>query len=166
MKKRLEFLYHVVKEERIVSFNMCQECYSNDSRATPKLHPRECLENHKQYICGTCGRCICIECDKKRNVQRWNFPFKTLEMAKLYLRTADYTMKKACIIYKIKNNKGRISFKIFADDLDIEKYLKRNQDKIIEPVFSVGEYKEYPDTKVKKLTLDEIEQYLIEYKNH
>ena len=75
-------------------------------------------------------------------------------------------MKKACIIYKIKNNKGRISFKIFADDLDIEKYLKRNQDKIIEPVFSVGEYKEYPDTKVKKLTLDEIEQYLIEYKNH
>ena len=145
---------------------MCQECYSNDSRATHKLHPRECLENHKQYICGTCRRCICIECDKKRNVQRWNFPFKTLEIAKLYLRTADYTMKKACIIYKIKNNKGRISFKIFADDLDIEKYLKRNQDKIIEPVFSVGEYKEYPDTKVKKLTLDEIEQYLIEYKNH
>ncbi len=29
-------------------------------------------------------------------------------------------MKKACTIYKIKNNKGRISFKIFADDLDIE----------------------------------------------
>ena len=41
-----------------------------------------------------------------------------------------------------------------------------NQDKIIEPVFSVGEYKEYPDIKVKKLTLDEVEQYLIEYKNH
>ena len=69
-------------------------------------------------------------------------------------------------LFFIVDNKGRISFKIFADDLDIEKYLKRNQDKIIEPVFSVGEYKEYPDTKVKKLTLDEIEQYLIEYKNH
>ena len=142
---------------------MCQECYSNECRATPKIKPRECLEHHTQYICGTCGRCICIERDRKRGVQRWNFPFKTLETAKLYLRTADYTMKKPCTIYKIKNNKGRISFKIFVDYLDVEKYSKKNQDKLIEPVFSVEKYKEYPKTEIRKLTIDEVEQYMIEY---
>lgn len=143
---------------------MCEECYSNDNRATPKIQPRECLEHHSQYICGTCGRCICIESDKKRNVQRWNFPFKTLDIAKLYLRAADYTMKKPCTIYRIKNNKGRISFKIFASSKDVENYLKKNLDKIIEPVFTIGEYKEYPQTEVRKLTTDEIEQYMNEYK--
>ena len=40
---------------------MCEECYVDESRATPLLNPRDCLENHTQYICGTCGRCICIE---------------------------------------------------------------------------------------------------------
>ena len=53
----------------------------------------DCLENHTQYICGTCGRYICIEHDPHRGLQRWNFPFKSLEIAKLYLRTADYSMK-------------------------------------------------------------------------
>ena len=145
---------------------MCQECYSNDSRATPKIRPRECLEHHRQYICGTCGRCICIESDKKRKVQRWNFPFKTLEIAKLYLRTADYTMKKACTIYKITNNKGRISYKIFANSTDVEKYLKINQDKISEPVFSLGDYKEYPNTQVRILAADEVKKYMIEYEKN
>lgn len=45
---------------------MCQECYSRENRITPLLNPLECLENHRQYICGTCGRCICIEADPKR----------------------------------------------------------------------------------------------------
>ena len=79
---------------------MCRECYVDESRKTPLLNPLECLENHTQYICGTCGRCICIEKDSNRELQRWNFPFKTLEIAKLYLRTADYTNKKSCGIYE------------------------------------------------------------------
>lgn len=32
---------------------MCVECYSDDSRMTPLLNPRDGLENHTQYICGT-----------------------------------------------------------------------------------------------------------------
>ena len=48
---------------------MCQECYSRENRVTPLLNPLECLENHRQYICGTCGRCICIEADPKRGLQ-------------------------------------------------------------------------------------------------
>jgi hypothetical protein len=140
---------------------MCKECYAEENRITPLLNPLDCLENHTQYICGTCGRCICIE--HERSLQRWNFPFKSLEIAKLYLRTADYTMKKSCGIYEIKNNKGRISYKIFAGNQDLQVFLKRNKDKNCEdmkPVFRVEEYKEYPNTQVRKLTSDEVQKYM------
>ena len=65
------------------SIKCCEECYSANSRVTPLLNPERCLKNHTQYICGTCGRCICIEKDSKRGLMRWNFPFKTLEIANL-----------------------------------------------------------------------------------
>ena len=86
---------------------MCMECYIDENRITPLLKPLDCLANHTQYICGTCGRCICIEHDPKRGLQRWNFPFKSLEIAKLYLRTADYSMKKPCGIYELKSENDR-----------------------------------------------------------
>lgn len=108
---------------------MCIECYVDKNRITPLLNPLECLENHAQYICGTCGRCICIEHDPKRGLQRWNFPFKSLEIAKLYLRTADYSMKKPCGIYELKSENGRLSYKIFANIEDLQLYLKKEQRK-------------------------------------
>lgn len=144
---------------------MCQECYAKNSRITPLLKPMQCLENHTQYICGTCGRCICIEHDPKRGVQRWNFPFKSLEIAILYLRTADFTMKKSCGIYEIKNEKERISYKIFAGSEDLQLYLQKNKNKLCEtmtPVFYVKEYREYPNTEVRKLNFNEIEKYIAE----
>lgn len=142
---------------------MCEECYSSNFRITPLLNPLDCLKNHTQYICGSCGRCICIERDEKRGLQRWNFPFKSLEIAKLYLRTADYTRKKACGIYEIKNDKGRASYKIFADMGDLQVFLKKNKDKVCEkmaPVYSAGAYREYPGTEVRKLTQQEIDSYM------
>ena len=144
---------------------MCIECYSDNNRITPLLNPLDCLKNHTQYICGTCGRCICIENDPKRGLQRWNFPFKSLDFAKLYLRTADYTMKKSCGIYKIKSEKGRASYKIFPDNKDLELYLKNNKEKVcetIKPAFMVEEYKEYEATEVRKLNSGEIEKYMSE----
>ena len=144
---------------------MCSECYVDRNRITPLLNPLDCLENHTQYICGTCGRCICIEHDQNRGLQRWNFPFKSLEIAKLYLRTADYTTKKPCGIYELKGEKGRISYKIFADHKDLQMYLTKNKGKACEtmkPVFSIKEYKEYPNTQVRKLTADEIKKYMSE----
>ena len=92
---------------------MCIECYIDENRITPLLNPIECLQNHTQYICGTCGRCICIEHYPKRGLQRWNFPFKSLEIAKMYLRTANYSMKKSCGIYEIESENGRLSYKTF-----------------------------------------------------
>ena len=144
---------------------MCKECYVNQSRVTPLLNPLECLENHTQYICGTCGRYICIEYDPNRGLQRWNFPFKSLEIAKLYLRTADYTEKKPCGIYELKSENGRISYKIFASNEDLKLYLKKNKGKTCEKmasVFSVEEYQEFPNTQVRKLTAEEVETYMAE----
>lgn len=144
---------------------MCKECYVDQNRITPLLNPIECLKNHVQYICGTCGRCICIDHDPVRDLQRWNFPFKSLEIAKLYLRTADYTMKKSCGIYEIKSENGRFSYKIFEDEESLKIYLKRNKGKTCEtmkPVFIVDEYREYENTEVRKLTPEEVEKYMSE----
>lgn len=143
----------------------CIECYSEKNRITPLLGPRNCLENHKQYICGTCGRCICIDKDEKRNMQRWNFPFKSLEIAKLYLRTADFSTKKSCGIYEIINSKERKSYKIFADVEDLRIYLDKNKDKsckLMQPVYMKEKYQDFPHTKVKLLNKEEIEQYISE----
>lgn len=144
---------------------MCIECYVDENRITPLLKPIECLQNHTQYICGTCGRCICIEHDSKRRLQRWQFPFKSLEIAKMYLRTADYSMKKACGIYKIESENGRCSYKIFSADKDLQLYLKKNKNKFcksMKPIFMVTEYKEFANTQIRKLTSDEVQQYMSE----
>lgn len=143
----------------------CEECYSDKNRITPLLGVRECLENHLQYVCGTCGRCICIDKDKIRGLQRWNFPFKSLDIAKLYLRTADYTNKKCCGIYEIENSKGRKSYKIFASDTELKEYLSRNKDKVCKdnkPMFKADEYRECSNTKMKYLSQEEVEKYLSE----
>lgn len=144
---------------------ICMECHADENRITPLLNPMDCLNNHTQYICGTCGRCICIEHDPQRGLQRWNFPFKSLDIAKLYLRAADYTMKSPCGIYEIKSGNSRISYKIFASGKDLESYLKKNRDKTCEtmkPVFTVEEFKEYANTQVRKLTAAELEKYMTE----
>ena len=144
---------------------MCEECYSDKSRVTPLLNPVDCLKNHIQYICGSCGRYICIEKDSIRGLQRWNFPFKLLDVAKLYLRTADFTLKKCCGIYEIESSNGRLSYKIFADNNELQLFLKKNKNKkynLLQPLFSIGEYKEYLNTEVRKLTEAEMELYMNE----
>lgn len=144
---------------------MCEECYSDRNRITPLLRATDCLENHTQYICSTCGRCICIEHDPKKGLQRWNFPFKSLEIARLYLRTANYTRKTSCGIYALKAGKGNVSYKIFADRTELESYLKKNQRKKcdgLHPLFRMDKYREFAGTQIRRLTADEIRQYLSE----
>lgn len=129
------------------------ECCVDKNRITPLLNLLDCLGNHTQYICGTCGRCICIEHDSKRGLQRWNFPFKSLGIAKLYLLTADYSMKKPCGIYEIRSDSCRLSYKIFAGSEELQNYLNRIKGK---------EYREYENTQIRKLTPDEIQKYMSE----
>lgn len=144
---------------------LCEECYTDQRRATPLLEPRACLEKHTQYICGTCGRCICIEHDEKRGLQRWNFPFKSAEIAKLYLRSADASVRQPCGIYQIVNEKGRASYKIFASAEDLAAYLQKNPTKRCpqgKPIYREAEYHTYPRTQIRRLTQTEAEQYLAE----
>ncbi|MBO0443706.1 hypothetical protein [Vagococcus fluvialis] len=143
---------------------MCPECYSEKSRVTPIYHPYDCLSRHTQYICGTCRRCICIQKDKTRNLYRWNFPFKSLQDAKYYLRTAEYTLKDSCGIYEIKLDKSRNFYKIFQKKSDVTAYLKKNKGKKCNkiPVFKTEAYQEFPNTEVRKLTEEEISYYLLE----
>ncbi len=145
--------------------NICPECYSDDNRITPLIEPRHCLENHTQYICGTCSRCICIEMDEKRRLQRWNFPFRSLEIAKLYLRTADVTKKAPCGIYEITGGSGRKSYKIFASTDELLDYLAKNKGKTCEqmkPLFQQETFWQSPKAQIRKVSKQEVEIYLQE----
>lgn len=106
----------------------CPECYANSSRLTPLLNPKNCLLHHRQYICNTCGRCICADVDDKGKF-RALFPFKTLETAKLYLRAAEVIQNKSCGIYEIEDHKGRKQYKIFPSEEELNNYLQKNKQK-------------------------------------
>ena len=142
---------------------ICEECYSDNSRITPLIRPIECLKYHKQYICGTCKRLICID-ENKKGLRRFNFPFKTLETAKLYLKVAEYINKTNCEIYELKKDNNRIFFKIFKDKEELNKYLKKNQLIYSKLVFKNFYYKEYKNTLIKRLNDEEIQKYMSERK--
>lgn len=140
----------------------CLECYSEDCTKRPRVGDLFCLENHVQYICGTCGRCICIDKHPERNLRRWNFPFKTFDVAKLYLRTADFLTRQCCGVYEIVSKSGRKSYKIFLDDKEMKDYIKKNKDKHCtnnQALFRAKEYLEFPYTEIRKLTKKEAEDY-------
>ena len=53
------------EKENITTKARCKECYAENNRATPLLNPAACLRHHRQYVCNTCGRCICADVDEK-----------------------------------------------------------------------------------------------------
>ena len=145
----------------------CPECYSENSRITPLLEPENCLQNHTQYICSICGRYICIDHDEKRDVYRWSFPFKTLEIARLYLKTAEIVCKDICGIYEIVNNKGRKSYKIFHTKKEFAAYLKKNPDKSctsMKPVYISEKCSPINEKQIRRLSREEVYRYLEEQK--
>lgn len=144
---------------------MCPECYSEFSRITPLIEPEACLKNHRQYVCQTCGRCICVN--------RGLFPFKTIEVAKLYLRSTEAVKGLPCGIYELeafypkmkRQNKVRKSFKIFEDQDELETYLKKSKNKTTrhsKPIFKATKYKSKSEKHLRALTSIEIDTYLKE----
>jgi len=99
--------------------NKCPECYASDPVATPLHGPETCLPVHRQYICRTCGRHICM--------QRWRYPFKRGEEAMLYVRSAEAETKTKCAVYAFEAPPGRIGFKIFPNDKEYEKYIEKKK---------------------------------------
>ncbi|QTQ11511.1 hypothetical protein HRI96_04410 [Treponema parvum] len=79
----------------------CSECYCEYSRITPFFAHENCLKNHKQYLCRTCGRCICI--DKMSEIPL-NARFTSEKAARYFLRGAEAVYKTECGIFRRKNN--------------------------------------------------------------
>ena len=143
--------------------HICPECYAADKRITPLLNPEDCLLHHRQYICSTCGRCICADVDDKGRF-RALFPFKTLEIAKLYLRAAEVIHRCACSIYEIADNKGRKQYKIFPSVVELNDYLQQNKQKHcnLQPLFTTPKYKDYASGQLRKLSAEEVAIYMKE----
>jgi hypothetical protein len=145
----------------------CPECYSDDPRATPLLGPEDCLRKHTQYVCATCGRCICADVGKGGKA-RWWFPFKTSEIAQLYIRAGEVISGGPCAIYEFESSTGRRFVKIFANDEDRDTYCKRNPDKRLlseKPAFVTSSYKPMQDGQRRRLTDEQVTQYLREKSN-
>ena len=142
----------------------CPECYAIDSRITPLLNPKECLLHHRQYICTTCGRCICADVDDKGKF-RALFPFKTLAIATLYLRAAEVIWEQACGIYEIEDIKGKKQYKIFPSLSELKSYLQKNKQKrslLSEPLLVTPQYKAYQPEQLRKLSTEEVAIYMKE----
>ena len=142
----------------------CPECYSSDPRVTPILDPESCLMSHKQYVCSICGRCICAEADSQ-NKYRIKYPFKSLEIAKLYLRAAEAIYQGPCEIYEIEYSNGRTLYKIFKNREDVLTYLKKNSMQSCpseEPLYRTKTYKPHDKSQVRRLSTGEIAKYLEE----
>ena len=142
----------------------CPECYSDNPRITPLIKPEHCLKNHRQYVCSKCGRCICAQVDQ-RGKFRAKFPFRTLEIAKLYLRSAEVIHEKPCGIYGLKSKNGRKFYKIFRDRMNLIDYLRRNLDKTCDkmrPLFNTEINLPAEKGQVRRLTADEVSKYLQE----
>ncbi len=143
---------------------VCPECYSDDARVTPILDPESCLMTHTQYVCSTCGRCICAEADSQ-NKYRIKYPFKSLPIAKLYLRAAEAIYEGPCEIYDIEYSNGRTLYKIFHTREDMLSYLKKNTMQSCpsgEALFRTPAYKPHDKSQVRRLSTDEIAVYLEE----
>ena len=142
----------------------CPECYAIDSRITPLLNPKKCLLHHRQYICSTCGRCICADVDDKGKF-RTLFPFKTLAIATLYLRAAEVIWEQACGIYEIEDIKGRKQYKIFPSLSELKSYLQKNKQKcslLSEPLLVTPQYKAYQPEQLRKLSTEKVAIYMRE----
>lgn len=83
--------------------SFCPECYSEYSRVTPFYASENCLKNHRQYKCKTCGRLICID---KRGEHSFFAKFNSENAARYLLRGAEAFFKEECAIFKKHGNES------------------------------------------------------------
>jgi hypothetical protein len=145
----------------------CTECYTDKPRITPILEPELCLRNDLQYICSSCGRCMCVD-TKRTTGARCLQPFSSMEMAMLYLRSTEVIKEAACGIYEIMNpNTNKKSFIILAGQKDLSEFLSKNPGRFCknnEPKYRTAKYTPPKKDQVRKLSEAEIQQYLVDQK--
>jgi hypothetical protein len=143
---------------------ICPECCSDNPRITPLNDAEECLENHRQYICSTCGRVVCIDLGGERKA-RCFFPFKTKETAILYLKCAEIITNSCCGIYELIYKRGDRRYKIFKNEDELNKFIGKNKDIKCEnkkPVYKNKNYTSVSEAPIRYLTKNEVEKYIEE----
>jgi hypothetical protein len=146
----------------------CQECYSEHPRITPLKGAQDCLTNHLQYICSTCGRVICIG-PKGAKKARCLMPFGSLEQARLYLKAAETMLEDVCGIYELIYKRGDKRYRVFKNSDDLKAFLKRTPTvkcENYEPVHISSIYHPVSPDQIRHLTREEVQQYLSERKIH
>jgi len=146
----------------------CNECYSNNPRITPLKGEKDCLTNHRQYICSKCGRIVCIDLKGEKRA-RCFFPFNSLETAILYLKSAEIINQGLCGIYKLTYKRGDTRYKIFRTHKEFETFLEKNSEIKCDkkkPVYISEKYQKIDKSQIKYLTANEVSKYLIEMKNY
>jgi hypothetical protein len=142
----------------------CEECYSESPRITPLMGAKECFENHRQYICSKCGRIVCIDVKGEKRACCF-MPFKTKEIALLYLKCAEIISEKLCGIYELIYKRGDKRYRIFETESELNEFLKRNKEVKCEnknPVYINKKYNKISEKQIKYLTKEEVEKYLKE----
>jgi hypothetical protein len=143
---------------------ICSECYSDNPRITPLNGAKKCLENHRQYICSTCGRIVCIDLGGERKA-RCFFPFKTKEMAILYLKCAEIITNFCCGIYELVYKRGDKRYKIFKTEDELNKFIEKHTNMKCEnkkPIYKNKKFTPVSENQIKYLTKDEVEKYITE----
>jgi hypothetical protein len=146
----------------------CKECYSEHSRITPIKGVEDCLRQHRQYICSTCGRIVCIDLAGEKRA-RCFMPFGSLEIALLYLKPAEILNQGLCGIYELIYKRGDKRYRIFRNVEELNKYLKSNPDVRCEkenPVYISNTYSTIKESQIKYLKESEIKIYSDEMKTY
>jgi hypothetical protein len=142
----------------------CKECYSDNPRITPLMGAEDCLRDHLQYVCSTCGRVICIG-PKGAKKARCLMPFGSLEQAKLYLKAAEIMNDGICGIYKLIYKRGEKRYRVFKSADELKKQLRSNTNikcEKFEPVYISEKYSSVSDHQIRHLTEKEVQKYLDE----
>ena len=143
---------------------VCIECYSENPRITPVLGAEDCLKNHLQYICSTCGRVICIG-PKGAKKARCLMPFGSIETAKLYLKAAETMLGGLCGIYELIYPNGAKRYRIFETQDKLKASLKKNghiRCENFKPVYISDHYVPVADSQIRRLSEAEVQKYLEE----
>jgi hypothetical protein len=110
---------------------------------------------------------VCIDSGGERKA-RCFFPFKSKEIALLYLKCAEIITNSCCGIYELVYKRGDKRYKIFETEEELNKFIGKNKDISLEtkyPVYITKKYKPVSDKQIKHLTKDEVEKYITERKN-
>jgi len=140
----------------------CPECYSNQSRITPLKGVKKCLTKHRQYICSTCGRMVCVDLKGEKKA-RCFYPFSSLSDAILYLKVAEILVEGLCGIYELIYKRGDVRYKIFRTQEEFKQYLKKNSNvksKGNNPIYISEKYREINNSQIKYLAQKEVEKYI------